>query len=154
MIDSNASSTLATHDDGAFVIAGGQHSAVAVESPMRILVVDDYPETADTLASCLRMVGHDTRSVYNGRYAIGEACRFEPNVILMDIGMPGLNGLDAARELRERTWRAPLMLVAVSGLQRTEDVQRALQAGFDHHLPKPVDLETLHIILAGYRRFC
>jgi CheY-like chemotaxis protein len=123
---------------------------VTASAALRILVVDDDPETADALAECLRLSGHEVRSVYNGRFAIGEARRFEANAILMDIGMPGLNGLDAARELREQTWHSPLMLVAISGLRRPEDVKRALEAGYDHHFAKPVDLEALRAVLDEY----
>jgi CheY-like chemotaxis protein len=130
-------------------VRGGAGTTRSAATPLRILVVDDHQETADSLALLLRQSGHEVRTVYNGRLAMCVAHEFQPDAVLMDIGMPGLNGLDAAREMRGETWRTPPVLVAISGWGKADDVKRAMAAGYDHHLAKPVDVDALHSILAG-----
>jgi CheY-like chemotaxis protein len=100
------------------------------------------------LGTLLELMGHDVRTAYDGVEALEKAATFQPDVILLDIGMPRLNGYEAARRIRERQQRKGLTLVALSGWDREEDRRRSEQAGFDAHLVKPVDVETLTKLLA------
>jgi PAS domain S-box-containing protein len=112
----------------------------------RILVADDNQDAAESLAMMLRMMGNHLRTVHDGEQAVAEAAVFRPDVILLDIGMPRMNGYDAAREIRAQAWGARMVLVALTGWGQDEDKRRASQAGFDRHFTKPVspaDLEKL-----------
>jgi PAS domain S-box-containing protein len=113
----------------------------------RILVADDNEDGADSLATLLRMHGHEVYVAYDGESAVKAVDEFVPQVVLLDIGMPILNGYEAAGQIRTRRGRA-VVLVAMTGWGQERDKQRAAQAGFDHHLTKPVDLDTLARLLA------
>ena len=104
----------------------------------RVLVVDDNRDSADSLALLLTTLGHDVRAVYDGESAIGEAGRFRPHVVLLDLGMPGLDGLETARRLRAAHPGEAMFLVAVTGWGQDRDRQQTRAAGFDAHLVKPV----------------
>ncbi|HET9314888.1 MAG TPA: ATP-binding protein, partial [Vicinamibacteria bacterium] len=112
----------------------------------RILVADDNARAADSLALLLRLDGHEVETAYQGLEAVTAAARFQPRVALLDIGMPDLNGYDAARRIRERAGES-VYLVAITGLGTPEDRERARDAGFDAHLVKPVDLDVLTRLL-------
>jgi CheY-like chemotaxis protein len=112
----------------------------------RILVVDDNRDSADSLALLLRLSGDDVHTVYDGLEAVAAAAQLQPDVILLDIGLPGLNGYDAARQIRERRGR-DVLLVALTGWGQEEDRSRSEQAGFDAHLVKPVDYAELTSLL-------
>jgi PAS domain S-box-containing protein len=114
----------------------------------RVLVVDDNRRAADPLAEILRLDGHHVQTAYDGREALAAAERFRPDVALLDIGMPEINGYDVARRLRSETWGERMFLVALTGLGSPEDRERAREAGFDTHLVKPVDVDALEKILA------
>lgn len=114
----------------------------------RILVVDDNRDSADSLATVLKLNGNETCTVYDGLEAVAMAATFQPDVIIMDIGMPKLNGYEAARKIRERPWAAGTVLVALSGWGQQEDRQRSTEAGFDGHLVKPVNHAALTTLLA------
>jgi two-component system, chemotaxis family, CheB/CheR fusion protein len=114
----------------------------------RILVADDNQDLAAALGTLLELMGHDVRTVHDGVEAVQEAATFQPDVILLDIGMPRLNGYEAPRHIRERQQHKGLTLVALSGWDREKDRRRSEQAGFDAHLVKPVDFETLTKLLA------
>jgi CheY-like chemotaxis protein len=114
----------------------------------RILVADDNQDSAAALGTMLELMGHDVRTAHDGLEAVQEAATFQPDVILLDIGMPRLNGYEAARHIRERQQHKGLTLVALSGWDREKDRRRSEQAGFDAHLVKPVDFETLTKLLA------
>jgi CheY-like chemotaxis protein/anti-sigma regulatory factor (Ser/Thr protein kinase) len=118
-------------------------------APRRILVVDDNRDSADMLSVVLGLAGHDVLTAYDGAGALEKAAAFNPNVVLMDIGMPGLNGYEVARRLRERHGNA-LRLVALTGWGQDADRRRSREAGFDAHLVKPVDLERIDDLLAGW----
>ena len=107
----------------------------------RILVVDDNVDSAESLELLLRLDGHTVESVYSPEEAIERARTFDPQVILLDIGLPGMDGYEVARRIRASGSRA--RIVAITGYGREEDVKRALASGFDSHLVKPVDLKTL-----------
>jgi PAS domain S-box-containing protein len=121
--------------------------AVADVRKWRLLVVDDNQDAADSLAMMLRMMGHETRTAYDGAEAIEAAAAFRPEVVLLDIGLPKMNGYDVARRMRQ-CWGDGLALVALTGWGQEEDKQRALEAGFDHHLTKPVEATALEKLFA------
>jgi signal transduction histidine kinase len=110
-------------------------------APRRILIVDDNTDAADSLAMLLQMEGHTAQPVYGPKEALERATAFNPEVILLDIGLPGMDGYEVARRVRASGSRA--QLVALTGYGQFEDVERAQAAGFDAHLVKPVDLQTL-----------
>lgn len=113
----------------------------------RVLVVDDNRDIAESLALLLELEGHQTRVAYDGRYALEIADAFEPEVVVLDIGMPHLNGHETASELRKRTWAANTVFVAVTGWGQPDDRRRSLDAGFHHHFVKPVDPAELRALL-------
>lgn len=114
----------------------------------RILVVDDNRDAADSLAVLLRLMGHDISRAYDGLQAIKVADELRPGVILMDIGLPRMNGYDVARRIREKPWGKSMTLIALTGWGQEEDKRRAKEAGFDHHLIKPVEISSLEALLA------
>jgi PAS domain S-box-containing protein len=114
----------------------------------RVLLADDNKDAADSLAMLLRLARHDVRVTHSGRAALSVAQAFRPDVALLDIGMPELDGYGVARALRREPWAAGIRLVALTGWGQEEDKQRASDAGFDHHLTKPVDPETLELLLS------
>ena len=115
----------------------------------RILIVDDNRDAATSLALLLQLSGAETEMAYDGLTAIETGARFRPDVILLDIGLPGLNGYEAARRIREEPWGRAVMLVAVTGWGQAEDRERSKAAGFDAHLVKPVDHAALVKLLAS-----
>jgi signal transduction histidine kinase len=124
--------------------ANGQSSKVFG----RILVVDDNRDSAETLAQLLRSHGNTTLTAFDGLEALEVAPDFRPNVVLLDIGLPKLNGYDTARRIREQPWGREVALVALTGWGKEEDRRRSSQAGFDNHMVKPVDFEKLTELLA------
>jgi two-component system CheB/CheR fusion protein len=125
---------------------------VADGPPRRILVVDDNVDAAESLAMLLRASGHEVLAVHEGRTAIESMQTFRPEVVLLDIGLPVMNGYEVARRLQEEGDGAEVMLVALTGYGQEEDRSRSHAAGFDHHLVKPVDLEALLELLASAGR--
>lgn len=113
----------------------------------RVLVVDDYPDSAETTCTLLAMLGHECRFAVCGKDALTEAARFEPDIAILDLGLPDLSGYELARELRRRLAGKPLYLAAVTGWGQPEDRARALAAGFDQHFLKPADRAKLSMIL-------
>lgn len=115
----------------------------------RVLIVDDNVDAADSMAVLLELKGHECQTVYEGHGVLAVARAFRPDVVLLDLGLPGLSGFEVARQLRsELDGEAPVM-IAVTGQGQPEDRERAHAAGFDHHLLKPVDMRTLDRLLAG-----
>ncbi len=115
----------------------------------RILIVDDNRDGADSLAMLLEAFGHETHQAHDGVEAIDAAERVRPDVMLLDIGLPKLNGYEVCRRIREQPWGEDLMIVALTGWGQDEDRQRSLDAGFDTHLVKPVDHALLMRMLAS-----
>ncbi|MDL1950361.1 response regulator [Acidobacteria bacterium ACD] len=111
--------------------------------PRRVLVVDDNVDAARTLAELLALDGHEAHVAHDGPTAVESARRLRPDVAILDIGLPGYSGFEVARRLREDPALSGLCLVALSGWVQAEDLDRSREAGFDHHLAKPVDVETL-----------
>lgn len=116
---------------------------------VRILVVDDNVDAADSLAMLLRMMGSEVRIAYEGVGALRAAEEFRPEVALVDIGLPGMNGHEVAQAIRGTPWGSDVLLIATTGWSQPEDRDRSKQAGFDHHLVKPVDLAVLVRLLAS-----
>jgi signal transduction histidine kinase len=117
--------------------------------PRRILVVDDNRDSAMTLARLLIRRGHQVEVAFDGEDAIAAAAIFQPEIVLMDIGLPRLNGYDAGRRILEQTPSGDVVLIALTGWGQENDRRRAFQAGFTHHLVKPVDFEALTRILGN-----
>jgi PAS domain S-box-containing protein len=109
----------------------------------RILVVDDNRDSAISLARLLKLAGNETHTAYDGLEAVETAATFRPDLVLLDIGLPKLNGYDACRRIREKPWGKSMMLVALTGWGQEEDRQKTREAGFDSHLVKPVELSAL-----------
>jgi len=115
----------------------------------RILVVDDNLDSAQSLSLLLSICGYETHAVYDGLAAVESAANFRPDVVLLDIGLPQLNGYEVARRIRGQEWGKEMVLIALTGWGQREDRQRSKEAGFDHHLTKPVDPDALRALLAG-----
>ncbi len=120
-----------------------------VRSSHRILVVDDNRDGADSLSEMLKIMGNDTRTAYDGQEGVDVAGEFRPDVVLLDIGLPKLNGYEACRRIREQPWGKGVVLIAVTGWGQDDDRRRSHEAGFDHHMVKPVDPQALMKMLAG-----
>jgi signal transduction histidine kinase/DNA-binding response OmpR family regulator len=116
--------------------------------PRRIVVVDDNVDGAESLAIVLRLSGHEVRCAHNGPEALEVADGFRPEVMLLDIGLPGMDGYEVARQVQQRPGLEEVLLVALTGYGRDEDRQRAEEAGFDVHLVKPVHADDLPAVLA------
>jgi PAS domain S-box-containing protein len=125
-----------------------ERGAAAPQIQRRILVADDNVDSAETLASLLRSAGHEVRTAHEGASAVETWSVFRPDLAILDIGMPKLNGYDVARQIRSRENGAHTVLVAVTGWGQEEDKRKARDAGFDHHLTKPVDPPAIVKILA------
>lgn len=114
---------------------------------LRVLVVDDNRDSADSCAILLELDNHQARVAYSGAEALELAAGFEPQCVLLDIGMPGMNGYEVARNIRRSAWGKTAMLVAITGWGQLEDKQLAERAGFDHHFTKPIDFELIRQLL-------
>lgn len=119
------------------------HNPSPPAPPQRILVVDDNEDAAASLGLLLQSLGHETCVVYNGLEAIKMAIAFRPDVVLLDIGMPGISGYEVARRLQALKEQRPLRIIAITGWGMEEDKAKSKEAGFDLHLVKPVDAEQL-----------
>jgi signal transduction histidine kinase len=115
----------------------------AFNAPRRVLVVDDNVDAAATLVTLLQLLGHNAQSVCDPYQVIETAAAFAPDIVFLDLGMPGLSGYDVARSLRAHPAGAHVTLVALTGWGQAEDRKRTAAAGFDHHIVKPVDLATI-----------
>jgi CheY-like chemotaxis protein len=112
-----------------------------------LLVVDDVADSATTLASLLDLIGHEARAVFDPFAAMEEFDRFAPDAVILDIGLPSMNGYELARVLRDR--RPEVSLFALTGYGQSRDRDAAADAGFDYHLVKPVDFNELERLLAS-----
>jgi CheY-like chemotaxis protein len=114
-----------------------------------ILVVDDDQDTARTLSMLLKLMGHEVHTALDGPSALRVAGACRPEFVLLDIGLPGMDGLEVARQMRGDPGLSTTRLVALTGYGQEADFQRSIQAGFDAHLVKPVDQARLRELLAG-----
>jgi CheY-like chemotaxis protein len=127
---------------------GGGPPQTQPASCRRILIVDDNIDATASLAKLLKIMGNDVRTAHDGQSGIDAALALQPDVILLDIGMPKLNGYDAARIIRAQPWGKSVTLVALTGWGQADDRRKSKQAGFDIHLVKPVEPEALEKLLA------
>jgi CheY-like chemotaxis protein len=115
--------------------------------PRRILVADDNIDALESLAMLLEFAGHDVRTARDGVEALECARGWQPEVMLLDLGMPRLTGYELARKIRSEPWGAAVQLVAISGWGQSDDLRRSRECGFDQHLVKPISFEALHGLL-------
>lgn len=127
----------------------GQTNEFVPTDLRRILVVDDNVDAADSLGQLLAMLGNEVRTAHDGEAGIAVAEQFRPDVMLMDIGMPKLNGYEAARRIRQQTWGQDMLLVALTGWGQEDERKKSADAGFDHHLVKPVKLDDLTQLMSA-----
>ena len=116
---------------------------------LRILVADDNVDSVEILAMLLTLEGYDTKTTHDGDAALDVAATFRPDVILLDIGMPKLNGYEVCRRIRQQAWGKTMIVIAMTGWSQEDDRRKSHAAGFDFHLVKPVDLDVLYKLLAG-----
>ena len=116
----------------------------------RILVVDDNRDAAESMSILLTLSGNETQVAFDGEEAVKAAAAFRPDIVLLDIGMPKLNGYDAARRIREQPWSKGMVLVALTGWGQEENRKKTADAGFDAHLVKPVEYATLTKLLGSF----
>ncbi len=114
-----------------------------IKSNFRILIVDDNKDGAGTLSMMLKILGNDTRTAYDGEDAVNTAIAFQPDVILLDIGLPKLNGYEVCRRIREQKYGHKILIIAQTGWGQEEDRRRTREAGFDHHVVKPIEPSAL-----------
>jgi CheY-like chemotaxis protein len=115
-----------------------------------VLIVDDLVDAAESLARLLRFDRHEVRTAYHGSAALAAACELEPDVVLLDLGLPDLDGYSVAEQLRrERACRSSI-IIAITGLTQPKNRERATAAGIDHYLIKPVRIEELQSALARF----
>src|SRR5262249_9190608 len=120
------------------------------KDPIRVLVVDDNQDAVKSLAFLLSLEGFTVVTACNGVTALAEAVGFQPQVVLLDIGMPGMDGYEVARELRAREQTCSTMIIALTGYGQPEDRARAKAAGFTDHLTKPVHPDVLYTLLKAH----
>jgi CheY-like chemotaxis protein len=125
----------------------GQDMAPA--AALKILVVDDNRDAAESCAMLLELSGHSVQTAYSGRQALEIGETFRPHALLLDIGLPDLSGYELAQQIRAAPWGQGTILVAVTGWGQEEDRRRAFEAGFDHHLTKPIETEKLESLLCS-----
>jgi DNA-binding response OmpR family regulator len=117
----------------------------------RILIADDNRDAADSLSMLLELAGHEVRVAHLGSAALSLAQAFRPDVAVLDIGMPDLSGYEVAQALRRESWGQGIQLIALTGWGQERDRQEALEAGFNHHLTKPIDPDQLEAFIAQHR---
>ncbi len=125
----------------------GRKDPAQARSSMRVLVVDDNQDAADSLARMLLALGNEVRTAYDGEEAVAAVSEFRPALVLLDLGLPRLNGYEACRSIREQSWGKSIAIVAVTGWGQDEDRRRSREAGFDRHFVKPVDPRILKKLL-------
>ena len=115
------------------------HASLQAVEPLRILVVDDNSDAAESLAEVLHLGGEEVHVAFNGKAAVSEAQAFRPHVIILDIGMPGMNGYDACKAIRRFDWASNTVVVALTGWNSAKDREMSRAAGFDYHFAKPIE---------------
>jgi len=125
-------------------------SAMArIPSPRRLLVVEDHPDVGESLALILRCDDHDVRIAYGGPAALQVLSKLKPDVVLLDVGLPGMDGYQVARRMREEALESRLTIIAMSGYGQAEDHSQSMEAGCDAHLVKPVQPSVLRSMLGA-----
>jgi len=130
------------------MIAGGPRTNdLQARTRHRVLVVDDYPDSADVVRTLIELLGHDARIASSGRAALAEAYGFDPTIVILDLGLPDINGCDVARELRARRGGQHLHIAALTGWGQQDRRQAALSAGCDQFVLKPASAAKIGTIL-------
>lgn len=129
--------------------SSGSNAAPAAAGSYRILVVDDNRDAALSLAMLLKLTGHQTQMAHDGVEAVEKATAWVPDVVLLDIGLPRMNGYDVCRTIREQAWGKNVAMIALTGWGQDEDRRKSEEAGFDGHLVKPVEHASLVQTLAA-----
>jgi two-component system CheB/CheR fusion protein len=129
-------------------VADEPRAEAAEPQAPRVLIVDDNVESAKCLATLLSMVGYDAQTAFDGRSALEAALIDRPAIVLLDIGLPGMDGYELAATLRRDRRLEHALLIAITGYGQDEDRRRSAEAGFNHHLVKPVDVDALLELLA------
>jgi signal transduction histidine kinase/CheY-like chemotaxis protein len=129
------------------VTASNESGPAMTERPARILIADDNVDAADSLGMLLELSGHDVKVAHSGNAALGMGESYRPDVVILDIGMPDMNGYDVARSARQKPWGKSAYFIALTGWGQATDKDRAAAAGFDRHLTKPVDADVLGALL-------
>lgn len=127
-------------------------AAAARGDGRRLLIADDMKDNADSLCTYFHAIDWEVRAVYDGESALAAAASFRPDAILLDIGMPGLGGHEVCRRIRDEPWGREALIIAITGWGREADRRLTEEAGFDHHLVKPVDARELVALLSTFRR--
>jgi CheY-like chemotaxis protein len=122
---------------------------LGTSAPLRIMVVDDNVDAASLMSMLLEATGHQIEVQHDARTALERSAADPPQVFLLDIGLPEIDGIELARRLRAQPGTADAVLIAITGYGQAEDRARTAAAGFSHHLTKPVDIDELYAILAG-----
>jgi two-component system, OmpR family, response regulator len=117
--------------------------------PRRVLLVDDSVDAAEAMSMLLETLGHEVRVMHDGPSALAMVDDFAPEVVLLDIGLPGMDGFEVARQLRARAATKTALLIALTGYGGDSDKQKAREAGFDHHLVKPVSFTAIETVIAA-----
>lgn len=120
--------------------------------PWRVLLVDDVQDAADSLATMLTLMGHETRTAYDGRAAVEAAEEFRPDLMVLDIGLPVFDGFEVARRVRQQPWGRDAVLVALTGWAQDGARRHGLAAGFDHYWTKPIEPQAIEALLASTPR--
>jgi CheY-like chemotaxis protein len=136
------------HSTGAVVAPASSPQVAPRAVGRRILIADDNQDAMETLKLLLEMEGHEIRTAADGASALVEADRMVPEVMLLDLGMPGLSGFELAARVRQRLWGDQVTLIAITGWGQAEDRRRSLEAGFNYHLTKPIEFEALRVLLS------
>jgi two-component system CheB/CheR fusion protein len=129
---------------------GGRYGRAKAANPLRVLVFDDVVDIARMSAVFLRACGHETRMAHSGKAALETALEFQPHVVLLDVGLPEMDGYEVARRFRQHPQLKDVGLMAVTGYGQDSDRQRSREAGFDEHLVKPVEPDYLLKLLADF----
>jgi CheY-like chemotaxis protein/two-component sensor histidine kinase len=146
--------SVAAGSDGvsaAQVSGDGLSSGNGAQSERRVLIVDDNRDSADSLSMLLELTGNRTYVAHDGLEAIEAAERYRPEVMLLDIGLPKLDGHEVCRRIREQPWGKDVIMIALTGWGQEDDRRRTREAGFDHHLVKPADMVALQAVLGTLR---
>jgi CheY-like chemotaxis protein len=132
-----------------FLGATPEEESADITSGVRILIVDDHHDSADSLSKVLRLLGYRVEIAYDGPGALEAASESPPDVAIVDIGLPRVDGNELARRIRAQPWGGRVLLVALTGWTGDDHRQRSMEAGFDHHFIKPVELDALMSAMGG-----
>jgi CheY-like chemotaxis protein len=144
--------SLPLHPEKAAAQSSAHQSVPHLTSPKRVLVIDDNVDVAEMLVAFLQQIGHDVIQAHDGRTGVDAALKHQPEVVVCDLGLPGVDGYEVARTLREVPHLRSTVLIAVSGYGESADREKARRAGFSHHITKPADPVALADLIADHHK--